>query len=137
MRAFCCVVSIVVHGFWGSVPPLSRLQLAEARRVRAAELFGQGRSNAEVAGTVGVHAESVRRWRRAWESGGAETTRRRSASGRPPEVGDAPVEEVRAALERGAQAHGFEAGLWTLERVGAVVERVTGCPSRGPRCGDC
>ncbi|MFE2561850.1 winged helix-turn-helix domain-containing protein [Streptomyces sp. NPDC059352] len=29
-------------------------------------------------------------------------------------------------MERGAQAHGFEADLWTLERVGVVVERVTG-----------
>jgi hypothetical protein len=29
-------------------------------------------------------------------------------------------------LEQGAQAHGFEAGLWTLERVGAVVTRTTG-----------
>lgn len=26
----------------------------------------------------------------------------------------------------GAQAHGFEADLWTLERVGLVIERVTG-----------
>ncbi|MFI9630788.1 hypothetical protein, partial [Streptomyces sp. NPDC052042] len=36
--------SSVVSG--SSVPPLSRPQLAEARRVRAVELFGQGRSNA-------------------------------------------------------------------------------------------
>ncbi|MFJ9552058.1 winged helix-turn-helix domain-containing protein [Streptomyces erythrochromogenes] len=109
-----------------SVPPLSRPQLAEARRVRAAELFVQGRSNAEIAGMVGVHAESVRRWRRAWENGGAQAMRRRPASGRRPKLGDAQVEKVRAALERGAQAHGFEADLWTLERVGVVVERVTG-----------
>ncbi|MFB7530834.1 winged helix-turn-helix domain-containing protein [Streptomyces sp. NPDC056178] len=27
---------------------------------------------------------------------------------------------------QGAQSHGFEADLWTLERVGAVVERATG-----------
>ncbi|MFI2162775.1 winged helix-turn-helix domain-containing protein [Streptomyces olivaceoviridis] len=33
---------------------------------------------------------------------------------------------MRTALEQGAQAHGFEADLWTLERVGLVVERVTG-----------
>ncbi|MFE9934395.1 winged helix-turn-helix domain-containing protein [Streptomyces sp. NPDC005533] len=33
---------------------------------------------------------------------------------------------MRNALERGAQAHGFEADLCTLERVGLVVERVTG-----------
>ncbi|GGX24586.1 winged helix-turn-helix domain-containing protein [Streptomyces noursei] len=52
--------------------------------------------------------------------------RRRSATGRPPKLDDGQVNEVRAALERGAQAHGFEADLWTLERVGLVVERVTG-----------
>ncbi|MFJ5830640.1 winged helix-turn-helix domain-containing protein [Streptomyces sp. NPDC093089] len=33
---------------------------------------------------------------------------------------------MRTALEQGAQAHGFEADLWTLERVGAVVTRETG-----------
>ncbi|MFD9623248.1 IS630 family transposase [Streptomyces virginiae] len=116
--------SSVVSGW--SVPPLSRPQSAEARRVRAVELFGQGRSNAEIAGAVGVHAESVRRWRRAWEIRGAQSLRRRPAPGRRPKLNGAQVEEVRAALERDAQAHGFEADPWTLERVGLVVERVTG-----------
>ncbi|MET9905192.1 winged helix-turn-helix domain-containing protein, partial [Streptomyces sp. NPDC006446] len=108
------------------VPPLSRPQLAEARRVRAVELFGQGLSNSDVALMVGVHAESVRRWRRAWEIGGAQALRRKPAPGRRPKLDDAQVEQVRAALEQGAQTHGFEADLWTLERVGVVVERVTG-----------
>ncbi|MFF4849437.1 winged helix-turn-helix domain-containing protein [Streptomyces sp. NPDC001194] len=107
------------------VPPLKRPELAEARRVRAVEFFGRGCSNIEIAGMVGVHAESVRRWRRAWENGGAQALRRRPAPGRRPKLDDAQVEEVRTALERGAQAHGFEADLWTLERVGVVVERVT------------
>ncbi|MFJ4866712.1 winged helix-turn-helix domain-containing protein [Streptomyces sp. NPDC088748] len=31
---------------------------------------------------------------------------------------------MRTALEQGAQAHGFEADLWTLERVDPIVERV-------------
>ncbi|MFC9227520.1 winged helix-turn-helix domain-containing protein [Streptomyces decoyicus] len=109
-----------------SVPPLSRPQLAEARRVRAVELFEEGGSNPEIARAVGVCAESVRRWRRVWEEGGAPALRRRPATGRPPKLNDAQVETVRAALERGVQAHGFEADLWTLERVGAVVERVAG-----------
>ncbi|MGP3769651.1 winged helix-turn-helix domain-containing protein [Streptomyces sp. SDT5-1] len=109
-----------------SVPPLTRPQLAEARRVRAAELFELGRSTSEVARIVGMHPESVRRWRCRWEQGGADALRRRPATGRPPKLDDAQVELVRAALERGAQAHGFEADLWTLERAGVVVERVTG-----------
>ncbi|MFB8044968.1 winged helix-turn-helix domain-containing protein [Streptomyces hydrogenans] len=52
--------------------------------------------------------------------------RRRPATGRPPKLDDAQVERVRTALKQGAQAHGFEADLWTLERVGLVVELVTG-----------
>ncbi|MEU0404577.1 winged helix-turn-helix domain-containing protein [Streptomyces sp. NPDC006197] len=36
------------------------------------------------------------------------------------------AEQLWTSLEHGAQAHGFEAYLWTLERVGLVVERVTG-----------
>lgn len=89
-------------------------------------LFEVGASNAEIARAVGVCAESVRRWRRVWEEGGVSALRRRAATGRPPKLDDAQVETVRAALMRGAQAHGFEADLWTLERVGAVVERATG-----------
>ncbi|MFE7568957.1 winged helix-turn-helix domain-containing protein [Streptomyces sp. NPDC057539] len=105
---------------------MPRPQLAKARRVRAVELFEDDGPNTEIAGAVGVCAESVRRWRRVWEEGGAPALRRCSATGRPPTLDDTQVEEVRAALERGAQAHGFEADLWTLERVGVVVERVTG-----------
>ncbi|MCP9973554.1 winged helix-turn-helix domain-containing protein [Streptomyces somaliensis] len=105
---------------------MTRPQLAEARRVRAAELFEQERSNAEIARVLGVSDESVRRWKRVWEKGGAHALRRRPATGRPSKLDDAQVEQVRAALEQGAQAHGFEADLWTLERAGLVVERVTG-----------
>ncbi|MER8073757.1 helix-turn-helix domain-containing protein [Streptomyces sp. NPDC094034] len=58
-----------------SLSPLSRPQLAQARRVRAVELFEDGVSNAEIARAVGVCAESVRRWRRVWEQGGASALR--------------------------------------------------------------
>ncbi|MER6391648.1 winged helix-turn-helix domain-containing protein [Streptomyces sp. NPDC001523] len=94
--------------------------------MRAVELFEDGVSNSDVATAVGVCAESVRRWRRLWEQGGASALRRRAATGRPPKLDDTQVEMVRSALEQGAQAHDFEADLWTLERVGMVVERVTG-----------
>ncbi|MBR7678627.1 helix-turn-helix domain-containing protein, partial [Streptomyces daliensis] len=55
-----------------SVVPLTRPQLAEARRLRAAEMFEQRRPSSEVARAVGMHPESVRRWKRLWEQGGAQ-----------------------------------------------------------------
>ncbi|MBT1186749.1 transposase [Streptomyces sp. CJ_13] len=72
-----------------------------------------------------VSGESVRRWKRVWEEGGTRALRRRPAAGRPPKLDNGQVEQARAALEQGAQAHGFEADLWTLERFGVVVERMT------------
>ncbi|MEU3401381.1 helix-turn-helix domain-containing protein, partial [Streptomyces filamentosus] len=68
------------------VPHLTRPQLSEARRVRAAELFDQGRSGAEIARMLGVSTESVRRWKRVWEKNGADALRRRPATGRPPKL---------------------------------------------------
>ncbi|MCY9785705.1 winged helix-turn-helix domain-containing protein [Nocardiopsis sp. EMB25] len=110
-----------------AVPPLTRPQLAEARRMRAAELFDQGdHSQAEIARMLGVCADSVRRGKRLWEQGGVAALRRRPPTGRPPKLAEEQVKQVRAALEQGAQAHGFASELWTLERVGLVVERVTG-----------
>ncbi|MEV6841540.1 winged helix-turn-helix domain-containing protein [Streptomyces sp. NPDC051133] len=94
--------------------------------MRAAEFFEQGRSSAQIARMLGVSDESVRRWKRVWEEGGADALRRCPATGRLPKLDDAQVEQVRPALEQGAQAHGFEADLWTLERFGLVVERVAG-----------
>ncbi|MCZ1014069.1 winged helix-turn-helix domain-containing protein [Streptomyces noursei] len=94
--------------------------------MRAAELFEQGRSSVEIARMLEVSSESVRRWKRVWEEGGTPALRRRPATGRPPKLDNVQVEQVRTALEQGAQAHGFEADLWTLERVGLVVERVAG-----------
>ncbi|NEW76490.1 winged helix-turn-helix domain-containing protein [Streptomyces rhizosphaericus] len=94
--------------------------------MRAAEMFERGCTQPEVARAVGVCLESVRRWKRVWEQEGTAALRRRPAAGRPPKLDNAQVAEVRQALEQGTQTHGFEADLWTLERVGEVVGRVTG-----------
>lgn len=108
------------------VPPLKRPEAAEARRLRAAELLAQGRSQAEVAEAVGVSRESVRRWQARLRQGGMAALRRRPASGRPPKLSAAQVQQVEQALLAGAQANGFATDLWTLDRVVKVVQRVTG-----------
>ncbi|MEU2872835.1 helix-turn-helix domain-containing protein [Streptomyces olivoreticuli] len=66
--------------------------------MRTVELFEQGRSHAEITRAVGIHPESVRRWKRLWEQGGAQASRRRPAAGRPPKLDDAQVGEVRGRI---------------------------------------
>jgi transposase len=108
------------------VPAVKRPEAAEVRRLRAAELLAQGRSQAEVAELVGVSRESVRRWQLRLRQGGVAALRRRPASGRPPKLSAAQVAQVEQALLAGAQANGFATDLWTLDRVAQVIRRVTG-----------
>ncbi|MFF1570810.1 helix-turn-helix domain-containing protein [Streptomyces sp. NPDC058293] len=72
-----------------------------------------------MARAVGVCAESVRRWRRVWEQGGASALQRRAATGRPPKLDDTQVEMVRAALEQGVSA-AAESWFWITFRARAT-----------------
>jgi transposase len=106
--------------------PLTRPEVCEARRLRAAELFAQGRRAAEVAEMVGVTYEAARRWRARWVQGGVQALHRRRASGRPPKLSNEQVRQIEQALGAGAVANGFDNDLWTLGRVAQVAERVSG-----------
>jgi transposase len=98
----------------------------QARRLRAAELFAAGVRQAEVARQLGVSAQAVSIWHARWEHGGAEALRSRGPSGPTPRLSDQQLATVEQALLEGATAHGFVGELWTLERVGLVIGRLTG-----------
>jgi transposase len=96
------------------VAAVKRPEAAEARRLRAAELLAQGRSQAEVAEAVGVSRESVRRWQALLAQGGVAALRRRRAAGRPPKLSDGQAAQVEQALLQGAMANGFDNDLMLL-----------------------
>jgi transposase len=98
----------------------------QARRMRAAELFAQGRSQAEVASELGVSRESARRWHQRWKSGGADALQSRGRTGPDPKLSDAQLPAIEQALLKGAKTAGFDNDLWTLERIAVVIERLTG-----------
>jgi transposase len=98
----------------------------EARRLRAAELIAQGRSQAQVAHELGVSRESARRWHHAFKAGGAQALRSRGPTGPAPAVADEQLPAIQQALLQGAKAHGFDNDLWTLDRITSLVERLTG-----------
>jgi transposase len=98
----------------------------EARRLRAAELFTAGVRQAEVARQLEVSAQAVSVWHRRWQAGGTDGLRSKGPSGPAPQLTDQQLATVEQALLEGAAANGFVGELWTLERVGVVIERLTG-----------
>jgi transposase len=52
--------------------------------------------------------------------------RSRGPSGPAPKLSDAQLARVEQALLEGPTANGFVGELWTLDRIGLVIERLTG-----------
>src|SRR4029450_592031 len=98
------------------VEAVKRPEAAEARRLRAAELLAQGRSQAEGAEAVGGSRESVRRWQRGRGGGGGGALRRRRAGGRPPKLSDAQAAQVEQAPRQAAKSTGLATHLSTSDR---------------------
>jgi transposase len=98
----------------------------ERRRKRAAQLFRQGKTQAEVVRELEVSRQSVSRWYADWKSGGAQALRGAGRAGRLPLVDEADLKRVARQLEKGPLANGYATDMWTLARVSEVIEAETG-----------
>ena len=106
--------------------PAEQRAARQARRLQAAELFAQGRSQAEVAHQLGVSRQSAHVWHTRFEQGGVDALRSRGPTGPDPKLSDAQLAQVQEALLAGAMANGFDTDLWTLERITVVITQLTG-----------
>jgi transposase len=98
----------------------------ERRRLKAARLFEQGMTQAEVARRLQVSSMAVSRWWRTWQAEGREGLRAAGRAGRKPRLTAPQRTEIEEALRQGPLAHGYATDLWTLPRIRDVIERVTG-----------
>ena len=98
----------------------------QERRLEAARMFAHGATQAEVARTFGVSPQAASIWYRRWRQGVAAALRGAGRAGRRPRLSAAELEAVDQALRKGPAAFGFDTDLWTLARVAAVIERLTG-----------
>src|SRR5512139_3909771 len=96
------------------------------RRMRAAKLFEQGVSQAEVARRLQVSRTSVMRWHQAWRKDGVAGLAGAGRAGRRPKLTPPQIAQLEAQLLRGPKAHGHQTELWTLPRISAVIEKLTG-----------
>jgi transposase len=65
-------------------------------------------------------------WHAAWQRGGTDALRSRGPTGPAPRLSDQQLARVEQALLEGATANGFVGELWTLARIAAVIQRLTG-----------
>src|SRR6266852_4974465 len=108
------------------VRPRRDFKAMEERRMRAADLFEQGVSPAEIARQLGVWHQIVSDWRAMWRRAGRDGLRGAGRAGRRPKLSREQLAQVEAALAKGPEANGYTTDLWTLRRVAEVIQRVTG-----------
>jgi transposase len=98
----------------------------EKRRKQAGKLFTRDLSAPEVARRLGVARQVAYRWKRAWEHGGSAALASKGAAGRKPRLTAEQTTQVTEALLAGPEVQGYKTALWTLPRVAALIEDLTG-----------
>lgn len=96
----------------------------ERRRQNAAKLFVKGRRQAEIARTLKVSREAVRKWHDAWKGNGTGGLVSKGKPGPKPRLTPEKLKLVERALLKGPTAYGFATQLWTLERIATVIKKV-------------
>ena len=110
--------------YWHGAKQVERsCKEASARRADAAK--GQGLRR-EIALAVNVARQTVYTWKALLDEGGIDALRAVPGRGRPAKLDESQLAGVRAAILRSPTEHGFGTELWTLKRVGAVIERLHG-----------
>jgi transposase len=98
----------------------------EKRRLTGQKLLASGIHQSEVARQLGVHRQSVNRWAAALSKGGPDALRKAGRAGRLPRLSPKQKELIRGALLAGPEAQGYSTCLWTIGRVAALIEALTG-----------
>ncbi|MBL0167682.1 MAG: IS630 family transposase [Propionivibrio sp.] len=103
-----------------------RLSEATKKRLKAGRMLLAGKGCADVATAVGVARQTVYTWKGLLDEGGIDALRAVPERGRPAQLDEQQLAAVRATLLRSPTEYGFATELWTLKRVGAVIERLHG-----------
>jgi len=98
----------------------------QKRRMRAANLLRRGFTQAHIAAKLGVSRQSVSRWAATVEAEGATGLRKAGRAGRRPGLDEAQRRKLIQSLKAGALVAGYGTDLWTLKRVGRLIEEDTG-----------
>jgi len=103
-----------------------RLDEAVRRRVRAGRMLLAGKTPAQAAHAVGVARQTAYTWKAVLDEGGIDALRAMPARGRPARLDAQQLQALGRMLLDSPNEHGFGTELWTLKRIGVLIERQYG-----------
>jgi len=103
-----------------------RLDEAVRRRLRAGRMMLAGKTPAEAAHAVGVARQTAYTWKALLDESGIDALRAMPTRGRPARLDGEQLQALGRTLLDKPTEHGFGTELWTLKRVGVVIERLYG-----------
>jgi len=98
----------------------------EDRRSAAADLFEQKVPQAEIARQLGVSRQAVHHWHRLWQDGGRQALSSTGPPGARSYLSPEQIQALKADLEQGAVAHGWQTDRWTVPRIRVLIHETTG-----------
>lgn len=101
----------------------TRLDEATRKRIQAGRLLQRGKCPAEIAEAVGVVRQTVYRWKTVLDEQGFDALRGLGGPGPKARLTESDLVSLRRILLESPTLHGFGTELWTLRRVGVVIER--------------
>jgi len=101
-----------------------RLDETVRKRLRAGRMLLAGKTPAEAAHAVGVARQTVYTWKARLDEGGMDALRAMPTRGRPARLDDGQLQALGRTLLDKPTEHGFGTELWTLKRVGVLIERL-------------
>ena len=105
--------------------PSPRTKELEKRRLKAANLFESGKTQAWVALHFSVSRPAVHGWYWSWKKSGTEGLKSKGRSGAPTKLTEKQLKRVEKELLKGPVAQGYSTELWTLERIAKLIKKTT------------
>jgi transposase len=114
------VIAVVRYGDGGGLNAAGRAK-REQVRLRAAGMFAEGVTPAQVAVSLEVSEKSAYAWHRAWTTGGTAALESKGSPGRSARLTEVQQARLEQELAKGPSAAGYADQRWTLARVAALI----------------
>lgn len=100
-------------------------QALEQRRLKAIQMYKKGASQYRIAKELKVSFEAVSNWVEIYKKKGMKGLKTKGQPGPKPRLTAEDRGKIKVAIIKGADAFGYQTSLWTLERIAALIRKMT------------